>query len=136
MKTIADFDGGYSFGKFLNKLSEENMKTFQMNLGLNNNPMQPEEVVDYFATLKKYRLMAYYITDKTFNGEVEPTFCAMFQYFNSDSDLLKDTEGWCKEFTQESIAISTPKMEVLAFNPSYEGEAYRFDSNLFEYLKK
>lgn len=111
------------------------MKTFQMNLGLNNNPMQTEEVINYFATIKEYRLMAYYIADKTFNGEVEPTFCAMFQYYGRESQILKDTEDWCIKFTQESIAISTPKMELLAFNPLYNGDSYKFDNSLFEYIK-
>jgi hypothetical protein len=26
-------------------------------------------------------------------------------------------------------------MEVLAFNPSHEGDRYKFNSNLFEYIK-
>lgn len=112
------------------------MKTLQINLGLNNNPFNSAQVVDYFATLQEYRLMAYIIKDKTFMGEVEPTFIALLEYkYTRDSKVLLDAENWCSIFTQESIALVTDKMEVLAFNPRFEGEAYKFESNLFEYIK-
>jgi hypothetical protein len=112
------------------------MKTLQINLGLNNNPMTAEEVINYFATLTEYRLMAYYIKDKTFHGEVEPTFVAMLEYkYARQSKVLADAENWCNLFTQESIAISTDFMEVLAFHSWYNGDAYKFNTNLFEYIK-
>jgi hypothetical protein len=112
------------------------MKTLQINLGLNNNPMTAEQVINYFATLTEYRLMAHYIKDKEFNDNVEPTFVAMLEYkYARQSKVLTDAENWCSLFTQESIAISTDFMEVLAFNPSHEGDRYKFNSNLFEYIK-
>lgn len=112
------------------------MKTIQINLGLNNNPMNTEQVTEYFASLKEYRLMAYQVKDKTFNGEVEPTFVALLEHkYTRDSKILSDTENWCSIFTQESIALVTDKMEVLAFNTNYEGETYKFDKELFEYIK-
>lgn len=114
------------------------MNTLQINLGMGNNPFSNEEVVDYFAVKKNYRLMAYRFQDKTFNGEVEETFVAMLEVMSdldAQSQVLEDVEYWCKVFEQESIALSTPHMEVLAFNASYGGEPYRFDSNLFEYIK-
>jgi hypothetical protein len=112
------------------------MKALQINLGLNNNPMTAEEVINYFATLTEYRLMAHYIKDKEFNGNVEPTFVAMLEYkYARQSKVLADAENWCSLFTQESIAISTDFMEVLAFNVNYKGDAYKFNSNLFEYIK-
>ena len=112
------------------------MKTLQINLGLNNNPMTAEQVINYFATLYEYRLMAYYIKDKTFNGEVEPTFIALLEYkYTRQSKVLADAEAWCSFFEQESIALVTDKMEALAFNVNYKGEGYKFDTNLFEYIK-
>lgn len=104
------------------------MKTLQINLGLNNNPMTAEEVINYFATLTEYRLMAYYIKDKTFVALME--YC-----YVKESKVLTDAENWCNLFTQESIAISTDFMEVLAFNVNYNGDAYKFNTNLFEYIK-
>lgn len=113
------------------------MRTLQINLGMSNNPVSKDGVVDFFAKMKHYRLMAYRFQDKTFNGEVEETFVAMFEVIHNghESDVLDDIELWCRGFNQESIALSTQYMEVLAFNPKYNGEPYRFDSNLFEYMK-
>ena len=112
------------------------MKTLQINLGLNNNPMTSKQVINYFATLPEYRLMAYYIKDKSFNGEVEPTFVALMEYdYTKQSKVLADAESWCSFFTQESIALVTDRMEVLAFNVNYKGDGYKFDTNLFEYIK-
>ena len=112
------------------------MKTLQINLGLNNNPMTREEIVTYFATLKNYRLMAYYFKNMEFNGQIEPTFVAMLEYkYTRQSKVLTNVENWCSLFTQESIAVSTEYMEFLAFNVSFVGKPYKFDNSLFEYVK-
>lgn len=112
------------------------MKTIQINIGLNNNHFTPSEVKEYFEEHKDYRLMACYEKDMTFQGNVEPTFVAMLEYcYRDESKVLADFERICSVITQESIAISTDSMEVLAFNPSYNGERYRFDPQLFEYIK-
>ena len=112
------------------------MKTLQINLGLNNNPMNREEIVLYFATLKNYRLMAYYFKNMEFNGQIESTFVAMLEYkYSRQSKVLTDFENWCSFFAQESIAVSTDYMDFLAFNVSFVGEPYKFDSGLFEYVK-
>ena len=44
------------------------MKTLQINLGLNNNPMNGLEVTNYFENLENYRLIGSYIKDMNFNG--------------------------------------------------------------------
>ena len=112
------------------------MKTLQINLGLNNNPMNGLEVTNYFENLENYRLIGSYIKDMNFNGQIEPTFVAMLEYkYSRQSKVLTDFENWCSLFTQESIAVSTDYMEFLAFNVSFVGEPYKFDSGLFEYVK-
>ena len=112
------------------------MRTIQVNVGLSNNPLTADQVVNYFATLQGYRLMAYYVTTKTYLGEPEETFVGMLEYnYANDSKVLQDFEKIASEMNQDCIALSTKKMEVLAFNPSYSGEVFRFDSELFEYMK-
>jgi hypothetical protein len=112
------------------------MKTLQINIGLNNNPMTPEEVIDYIASNKEYRLMAYHIVDAEFNGNVEPTFVGLLEYkYNRQSKILQDFENIASVMTQESIAIKTNKMQALAFNPSYNGDEYEFDNQYFKSIK-
>jgi hypothetical protein len=112
------------------------MKTVQINVGLNNNPMNQEQISKYFASLKDYRLMAFYFKDMIFDGQIEPTFVALLEYkYSRQSKVLQDFENLCSVMNQESIAISTEFMETLAFNPSYSGKGYKFDKDLFEYIK-
>lgn len=106
------------------------MKTVQLNIGLNNNPI---DVVEYLCELKTLRLMAYYIKDKTFNGEVEPTVCARLEIID-ECELIATIEKMCVDMTQESIAASTDDAEALIFHPEYSGYYYEFNPELFEYL--
>ena len=112
------------------------MKTLQINIGLNNNPFTSDEVIDYIASNKEYRLMAYQIVDSEFQGNVEPTFVGLLEYkYNRQSKILQDFENIASVMTQGSIALVTDKMQVLAFNPSYNGEGYQFDNQYFKYIK-
>ena len=112
------------------------MKTIQINVGLNNNPMNAEQVINYFATLENYRLMAYQIVDSEFNGQVEPTFVGLLEYkYTRQSKVLADIENICNVMNQESIAIKTDFMQVLAFNTSYSGQGYQFDNQFFKGIK-
>lgn len=107
----------------------------QINLGLNNNPMTAEEVITYFATLKDYHLAGYYIKTMEFQGEPEPTFVAWLKTnYSRQSKIIADFENIASMMTQESIALVTSEMEVLVFNPSYDGDGYRFDPKYFEYF--
>ena len=112
------------------------MKTLQINIGLNNNPFTAEQVIDYIASNKEYRLMAYQIVDSEFQGKVEPTFVGLLEYkYNRQSKILQDFESIASVMTQESIALVTDRMSVIAFNPAYDGEGYQFDSQYFKYIK-
>jgi hypothetical protein len=124
------------FTEYLNEQKQNKMKTLQINIGLNNNPFTAEEVIDYIASNKEYRLIAYQIVDAEFKGNVEPTFVGLLEYnYSRQSKILSDFENIASVMTQESIALVTDKMQVLAFNPSYEGDGYEFDSQYFKSIK-
>jgi len=122
--------------KYNHNFKTNKMQTLQINIGLNNNTMTAEQVIDYIASNKEYRLMAYQIVDAEFNGNVEPTFVGLMEYkYSRQSKILQDFENIASVMTQESIALVTEKMQVLAFNPSYNGDGYEFDSQYFKYIK-
>ena len=111
------------------------MKTIQINLGLNNNPMNAEQLENYFNESNGYRLIAHYVKDMLFNNEVEPTFIALLECnYARQSKIVSDFENLCSLFNQQSIAISTEYMEFLAFNINYTGNGYLFNPDLFEYI--
>jgi hypothetical protein len=112
------------------------MKTLQINIGLNNNTMTADQVIDYIASNKEYRLMAYQIVDAEFNGRPEQAFVGLLEYkYNRQSKILQDFENIASVMTQESIAIKTDRMQALAFNPSYNGDGYEFDNQYFKSIK-
>jgi len=112
------------------------MKTLQVNIGLNNNPMTNEEVINYIASLEGYRLMGYYLSVKTYKGVAELTVVAMFEYkYGRQSKIMADFEAIASVMGQECIAISTDYFEALAFAPSYTGKSMRFSPRQFEYMK-
>ena len=112
------------------------MKTLQINIGLNNNTMTADQVIDYIASNKEYRLMAYQIVDAEFNGRPEQAFVGLLEYkYNRQSKILQDFENMASVMTQESIAIKTDRMQALAFNPSYNGDGYEFDNQYFKSIK-
>lgn len=108
------------------------MKTLQINIGLNNNPYTKDQVIDRMASDSNYRLMAYQIVMSEFNNQPEETFVGLFEYnYTNQSKILSDFEFLASEMTQESIAISTDSMDVLAFSPRYKGDRYKFNSDYF-----
>jgi hypothetical protein len=112
------------------------MKTLQVNIGLNNNTMTADQVIDYIGSNKEYRLMAYQIVDAEFNGNVEPTFVGLLEYkYNRQSKILQDFENIASVMTQESIAVKTDRIQALAFNPNYNGDGYQFDDQYFKSIK-
>lgn len=113
------------------------MNTFQINLGLNNNPYTSIQVQKYFENRDDYRLMACYVTNKVYKGKIEPTFVAMFEnkHNKRQSNILHDFESLCMLMKQETISISTNYMEILAYNPEYKGTPIKFNKKLFEYIK-
>ena len=112
------------------------MKTLQINVGLNNNPMNEEQTIEYFASLQGYRLMAYQIVNGEFNGQIEPTFVGLFEYkYARQSKIISDFENIANLMEQESIAISTDFMDTLVFNTSYIGEPYKFSTEFFKTIK-
>lgn len=112
------------------------MQTLQVNIGLNNNPFTAEEVINYIAGNKEYRLMAYQIVDGEFNGNVEPTFVGLMEYkYSRQSKILQDFENIASVMTQSGIALVTDRMSVIAFNPSHDGENYKFDNQYFKSIK-
>lgn len=111
------------------------MKTFQANIGMNNNTLSAEQLVDFFATHKRFRLMAYTFQYGMFQGKQEETFVALFENSVSEGSTLVEFELVCDLLEQESIALRLEGGDVLAFNPNYEGDKYKFNDEFFINLK-
>jgi hypothetical protein len=107
------------------------MRTFQVNIGMDNNTLTKEQLVDFFMEHKRFRLMAYTFQDGEFQGKSEETFVAMFENSVSEGRTLVEFELICDLLDQESIALRLEGGDVLAFNPNYKGDKYKFNDEFF-----
>lgn len=112
------------------------MKTFQVNIGMNNNTLTKDQLVDFFMEHKRFRLMGYIFQDGEFQGETEETFVAMFESSVSYGNVLVEFELICDLLNQESIALKMGGGNTLAFNPNYKGGLYEYNEKFFINLKK
>jgi len=111
------------------------MMTFQVNIGIGNNTLSTDQLVDFFAEHKRFRLIAYTFQYGLFQGESEETFVAVFENSVSEGSTLVEFELICDLLEQESIALRLEGGDVLAFNPNYKGEKYKFNDDFFINLK-
>lgn len=108
-----------------------NTKKIVLNIGLNNNPKKPEEIVNLFqALISKRATWAKVIS--TYNGETEPTIvlhgetAKAFKYI---TDTIKDLSA---AMHQECIGAEIDGAGLLIYPDHYKGERYKFDPQYFK----
>lgn len=108
------------------------MKTLVLNIGLRNNPLSEEAILEMLATDKQLRLIAYVVITGKYNGEDEPTLVVLLEYWLArESSLIAKIENLCSVLNQDMIPMQTNKTSVMAFHPSYTGEDLSFDAQYF-----
>ena len=124
MKKIQKRFGHVDLTDFINRKLG---RVMSINIGMNNNPMNKGELVNYIAT--EFDLMAYIFDWSEYNGAKEETFVGTINIGNKDA--VKVAEGLCELLTQDCIAIEVGGVGHLVYNPNYKGERYEFDNQYF-----
>lgn len=108
------------------------MKTLVLNIGLRNNSLTENAVLELLAEDKQFRLMAYTKVDGEYKDEIEPTLVVLLEYWLArESSLIAKIENLCSVLNQDMIPMQTNKTSVMAFHPSYTGEDLSFDAQYF-----
>lgn len=104
---------------------------YTINIGLNNNPLNLDQVAKLLNQFKLFGLEDYQEKSGDYLGAEEPTFVGEL-----DSITSNHVEALCEIMTQDCIAIYNHDTEVgdLVYNPLYEGEKYEFDPKYFLFL--
>ena len=108
------------------------MRTFEMNVGLENNPFNAYAVEKIIA-----RQFSEPTTIKTrlhvgeWNGQPEETLIVKISTFDKRKDILKITKNLCSLLTQDAIAIKDNDGGLLVYNDNFEGEKFTFDTQYF-----
>jgi hypothetical protein len=102
-----------------------------INIGLNNNPLNLEQVAKLLNQFKLFGLNDYAEKLGEYVGADEPTFVGELDFITANH-----VEALCEIMTQDCIAIYNHDTEVgeLVYNPLYEGDKYTFDPKYFLFL--
>lgn len=101
---------------------------YTINIGLNNNPLNLEQVAKLLNQFKIFGLEKYQEKIGEYEGADEPTFVGVLDYIN-----INFVETLCQIMTQECIAIfnhDTNEGELI-YDPLFNGEKYTFDEKYF-----
>jgi len=101
---------------------------YTINIGLNNNPLNLEQVAKLLNQFKIFGLEDYQEKSGDYLGAEEPTFVGVMESITSNH-----VEALCEIMTQDCIAVYNHDTEVgqLVYNPLYEGDKYEFDPKYF-----
>ena len=104
---------------------------YTINIGLNNNPLNLENVAKLLNQFKLFGLYDYAEQIGQYEDVEEPTFVGEL-----DSITSNHVEALCEIMTQDCIAVYNHDTEVgeLVYNPLYEGEKYEFNPKYFLFL--
>ena len=108
------------------------MKTIEVNIGLGNNPIQVEQIVNAFRIVfgrdVKWRLS----NEGVWTGEAEDTLILKFDTDWELAMLQVFFKDLCGLQTQDAIAFLVDANDGhLSFNRRYDGERYEFDMKYF-----
>ena len=106
------------------------MKYFEMNVGLENNPLSGESIAKILNILFPYQVVSR-IDDGKYRDNPERTLVCKIGHNYSLSELVQTVESWCMLFAQESIAISGESFDLLVWSPEYKGDTFKFNEEYF-----
>lgn len=101
---------------------------YTINIGLNNNPLNLEQVAKLLNQFKIFGLEKYQEKIGEYEGAEEPTFVGVLDYINRNF-----VEALCEIMTQECIALFDHEKNEgkLIYSPLFNGEKYTFDPKYF-----
>lgn len=107
---------------------------FQMNIGLNNNPLSMHDIATILKNTPGMRSFQFKHTDSMYNDIDEPTMVVIGR-FDISFDFENQVKALCMMLTQECIAVLTTTFcsteGKLIYNPEFKGKKQSFDMKYF-----
>lgn len=101
-----------------------------VNIGLNNNAV--ENIYQYFAEHKGYKVVTFKIENGEYNGVPEPTaVLSLVTDYKLTSKVISDFEKICAVMEQECISLSSDEFDLLVYNPNFSGQKQKFNNKYF-----
>lgn len=109
-----------------------NNKIIQVNLGLENNPIQfPSTIADLFYEAGFNRITKASIRKGEYLDKEERTLTFYTSSRGSNQKIRAAFRQLCQVFGQECIALKINGKGYLEYNNNYGGEKMEFDNNFF-----
>jgi hypothetical protein len=105
--------------------------TFEMNIGLGNNPMDFDQITRHFELNPEFGAFFFGLGQSTYEGKQEPTVHIIMHNTLRYSYFIQRVEALCKLMKQDCIAVKINGQGVLVYNPDYEGSLHTFDPSLW-----
>lgn len=101
---------------------------FKVNIGITDN----NGVYEYFFDHKSYKVANYKLANAFYNGVPEPTaVLTLVTDYKLISKVIADFEKICSVMNQVCIALSSDEVDILVYNPSFEGQRQKFNNQYF-----
>lgn len=106
-------------------------KKVVLNIGLNNNPKKPDEIVYLFQELISKRATWGQVTS-TYNDEIEPTLVLHGETAQAFKTIVETIKDLSAVTTQECIALTVDDQGLLVYPRHHKGERMKFDAKYFK----
>jgi hypothetical protein len=101
-----------------------------LNIGLNNNPLSQEAIIDNLR--EDYAVDTYKFAIGRYEDEHEPTLVVHIESpYARTSHFIKKIEELATILTQNCIAVSTDQFDLLVYSQNFNGQQYKFDNQYF-----
>jgi len=112
------------------------MNKLTLNIGLNNNPLSAEQIINHFKRNAGADILAFEEVVMEWGGEPEPTLVIEVnkedESFNDKVLLELFIQELCYIYEQDAIAWELNGEGVLTYRSNYDGERGEFDVNYFK----
>jgi hypothetical protein len=104
--------------------------SFELNVGLNNNPLEVYEIQRYFSTNFDIDQIETFTSE--YSKEPETAVYLKGTYYASLGSFIKKLESMSQLIRQECIAVKTNLCNTLVYSTGYKGDYQLFDEQYFK----
>jgi hypothetical protein len=110
------------------------MKTIELNIGLNNNPLDVDDILNQTGICLDLDITDVAVLDSQYKGQPEETLVILAK-LPTITRLEEHISRLCDSLTQESIAYTLDGRGELVYRLGFEGDRQEFNYNFFQTLQ-
>lgn len=129
IKDSLEYSGNFADNN--NLISIEAMKNYTLNIGLENNPLTVDQILDIISNRTAGATIFNRLHLGEYNGNPERTLIVNFNSYKSTFAMVHFVEELCNICTQECIPVKTKNFNKLVYNLNFAGGKFDFNPDYF-----